>query len=137
MKTNNKKNKGGRPVLKDDERKDALIKIYCQISEKERVTKEAKSAGLTVSDYTKRRLFGETIVLNYREIFSELHLIGTEISRAGNNINQLAKHANSLNKIGKLDSSMAEKLSLMLEDYVQKKESLRVALRKIIRELGK
>lgn len=137
MKIINKTNKGGRPPLEDDERKHAIIKVYCQLSEKETILSEAKSSGLSVSDYAKRRLFGQKVIMNYHELFKELHEIGTEFSRAGNNINQLAKHANALNKMGKLDNSVIDMLTLLLEDYVKKKEEVRVVLRKVIRELVK
>ncbi len=137
MKINNNKNKGGRPLLKENEKKDALVKIYCRISEKEAIVKAARSAGLTVSDYAKKRMLGEKVVLNYGDIFKELHVIGTEFSRAGNNINQLARHANSLNKVGKLDKSIADSFNLLLSDYVKKNEEIRIVLRKLTRELTK
>lgn len=137
MKTIIKKNKGGRPPLEEADRKQSIIKIYCQPLEKETILKEAKSSGLSVSDYAKRRLFGQKIIMNYYDLFKDLHEIGTEFSKAGNNINQLAKHANVLNKMGKLDKSVVDMLSLLLDDYIKKKEDVRVVLRKVIRELVK
>ncbi len=67
----------------------------------------------------------------------ELHQIGTSLSRAGNNINQLAKHANGLNKIGCLNESIIDRLNIVLGDYNANREKIRIAFRRIIREMAK
>ncbi|RYE19979.1 MAG: plasmid mobilization relaxosome protein MobC [Sphingobacteriaceae bacterium] len=41
--------------------------------------------------------------MNGVNLISSLDKIGAELGRSGNNINQLARHANTLNKIGKVD----------------------------------
>lgn len=134
---NLKKNKGGRPTLPLDEKKTGRIEVRCTAEQLIAIKKTAKDAGLSVSEYLVKRALNNKIIYNYNTLFQELHAVGTEFSRAGNNINQLAKHANSLNKIGKLDPSVVDRTHLILEDYVKKKDELRGVLRKIIREIGK
>ncbi|WP_028298726.1 plasmid mobilization protein [Olivibacter sitiensis] len=132
-----KQRKGGRPEKESAGKRTAEIKIRCLAEEKNKIKSLSKSLGISITDYILKRALEQKIVVNYKEIHKELHEIGTEFSRAGNNINQLAKHANAMHKMGKLDHSIVERFSLLLSDYVKKKDEVRVVLRKVIRELLK
>ncbi|MCL4637750.1 MAG: plasmid mobilization relaxosome protein MobC [Olivibacter sp.] len=132
-----KQRKGGRPKKDSADKRTAEIKIRCLESEKIKIKSLSKTFGLSMSDYILIRSLDQKVIVNYKEMHKELHEIGTEFSRAGNNINQLAKYANIMNKMGKLDNSVAERLSLLLSDYVKKKDEMRIVLRKVIRELLK
>ncbi|WP_286850679.1 MULTISPECIES: plasmid mobilization protein [Sphingobacterium] len=128
---------GGRPLKDSICKRTAEIKIRCLDQEKEKIRSLSKMHGLNMSDYILKAALDQKTWGNYKELHAELHRIGTEFSRAGNNINQLAKHANALNKIGRLDKTIIEQLNLILTDYVKENEAVRIILRKIVRELTK
>lgn len=134
---NKRKHRGGRPKLPNNEKQATQINIRCSIEQYEKIKKTAKDSGLSVTDYLLKRALNNKIVYNYNALIDELNAVGTEFSRAGNNINQLAKHANSLSKIGKLDKSLIDRLDLVLLDYTKKYDDIRVLLRGIRRELTK
>ena len=75
-------------------------------------------------------------VINSKELIRNLDAIGAEMGRVGNNINQLAKHANILKLQGALNPLVAEKFNQLFEDYIQVQQMLEAALRKIIRSMG-
>lgn len=127
--------RSGRPPKKLTDKRTAEIKVRCLLEEKDKIKSLSAKFGLSISDYVLKTSLQQKIWGNYKELHGELHRIGTEFSRAGNNINQLAKHANSLNKLGKLEKSIVDRLNLILTDYVKKNEAIRVVLRKIVREL--
>ena len=134
---NKRKNRGGRPKLSETEKQAAQINIRCSIEQYNEIKKIAKDSGLSMTDYLLKRALNNKIVYNYNMLIDELNTVGTEFSRAGNNINQLAKHANSLSKSGNLDKSLVERLNLVMVDYAKKYDEMRVLLRSIRRELTK
>lgn len=128
---------GGRPPKAPMKKRTAEIKARCLVEEKEKIKFLAKESGLNISDYVLKKSLDQKVWGNYKELHREIHSIGTEFSRVGNNINQLARHANTLEKIGQLDKFSVERLNLMLIDYLNKHDEVRVVLRKIVRELTK
>ena len=76
------------------------------------------------------------VVINSKDIIRHLDNIGAEMGRAGNNINQLAKHANSLKLQGAVSPSVAAKFNELLEAYIGMQQALETALRKIIRAMS-
>ena len=77
------------------------------------------------------------VVVNSKELIMQLDAIGAEMGRVGNNINQLAKHANTLKLTVDLPPSVATKFNELLEAYIRMQQGLETALRKIIRAMGK
>ncbi|MGV8135975.1 MAG: plasmid mobilization relaxosome protein MobC [Mangrovibacterium sp.] len=129
--------KGGRPKLEDDKKKSAAFLVKCRQSEHSMIKSTAKGYGLTVTEYVLRKSFGEKLTFNHVELLKELHQLNLELARAGNNINQLAKYANTLNKVGKLRPEIADKLHAVLSSYLQKQDEVRITFRKLIRETSK
>jgi hypothetical protein len=76
-------------------------------------------------------------IINAKELIGLLENIGAEMGRCGNNINQLAKYANILNKHGRLSPVVIERFNLLFEQYVYEQRLLETALRKIIKRMGK
>ncbi|RYX87280.1 plasmid mobilization relaxosome protein MobC [bacterium] len=90
----------------------------------------------TVSHFLRAKALGaKSQVVNGVNLISSLDKIGADLSRAGNNINQLARHANTLNKVGKVDESVMNRFNVLFADYIVTKREIQVALRKIIREI--
>lgn len=129
--------KGGRPKLEDDKKRSTAFLVKCRKSEHSMIKNTAKGYGLTVTEYVLRRSFGEKLTFNHVDLLKELHQLNLELARAGNNINQLAKYANTLNKVGKLRPEIADKLHAILSSYLQKQEEVRITFRKLIRETSK
>jgi hypothetical protein len=77
------------------------------------------------------------LVINSRELLKHLDDIGAEMGRCGNNINQLAKHANWLKLQGALSPDIPNRFNNLLEGYIRIQQALEASLRKIIREMGK
>ncbi|WP_319589346.1 plasmid mobilization protein [uncultured Draconibacterium sp.] len=131
------KNKGGRPKLSNSEKRIAEIHIVCNKGDKTRIKELAKSYGLTMTDYILRKCFDENVSFNHVEFLKEIHVLGTELSRQGNNINQLAKYTNTLTIEKKLTPEIAIRLEEILLEHIKKQEEVRVAFRTLIREMAK
>jgi hypothetical protein len=129
----------GRPQLKEGKRNK---KIDARFTEKEyqQVLALEKELGITKTELIRMRVFGEAglmILVNSKELIQRLDAIGTEMGRIGNNINQLARHANTLKRQGALTPETAMSFMALFEQYLSNQHSLGVALRKIIRLNGK
>jgi hypothetical protein len=59
--------------------------------------------------------------------------MGSELGRAGNNINQLARHANILNKRGRLDELVVKEFNILFKEYARIRNDTEKSLRQIIR----
>ncbi|MGV8135036.1 MAG: plasmid mobilization relaxosome protein MobC [Mangrovibacterium sp.] len=127
----------GRPKGRPEENKTAEIKIRCLLQEKEEIIRRAKTYGLTVTDYVLKKCLDKKIVFNHIEIVQEIHQLNLEMARAGNNINQLAKYANTLQKVKRLKPEIANRLNTFMTDYLQKQDEIRKVFRKLTREMSK
>ena len=127
--------KGGRPRLPDSEKKSARIEVKCYPDEKSEISRLAKSFGLSISDYMIKRALGKNAGFNHISMLNEIHQLGTELSRIGNNINQLSKHANTLNKIGALNQGIVSQLNVLMDAYIKQQENIRIIFRGLLREL--
>ena len=127
----------GRPLKTEGKR---TKKIDARFTEDEfKVVLELeKTLGISKTDLVRTRLLQDArlTVINAKELIALLDSIGTELGRCGNNINQLAKYANVLNKYGKLSPVVMERFNLLFEDYTENQKKLEISLRKIIRALG-
>jgi len=131
------KNKGGRPKLSNSEKRIAEIHIACNKGDKTRIKELAKSYGLTMTEYILRKCFDENVSFNHVEFLKEIHVLGTELSRQGNNINQLAKYTNTLTIEKRLTPEIATRLEEILLEHIKKQEEVRIAFRTLIREMAK
>ena len=80
---------------------------------------------------------GGSTVINAKYLIQSLDNIFAEMGRIGNNINQLAKHANTLNLQGALSPLIAEQFNVYFQKYLQLQGELEISLRKVIRLAGK
>lgn len=72
------------------ENRTAIIKLRLTEAEKESAVKRAKDEGLTLSSYIRKSIAGEKFISK-----NDVQ-IAFELKKIGNNLNQLAKHVNSL-----------------------------------------
>ncbi len=94
-----------------------------------------KSLGISRSDIVRIRVLknADNMLTNTKELMKKLDGIGAELGRSGNNINQLAKHANILQKQGLLSQSVATEFTSLLGGYIIVQQELEKNIRQIIR----
>lgn len=94
-----------------------------------------KSLGISRSDIVRIRVLknAANMLTNTKELMKKLDSIGAELGRSGNNINQLAKHANILQKQGLLSQSVATEFTSLLGGYITVQQELEKNIRQIIR----
>jgi hypothetical protein len=127
----------GRPHLAEGKR---IKKIDARFTEMEYaiVTELEKSLGIRKTDLVRMRVLNQSqnILINAKEMIRLLDGIGAELGRSGNNINQLARYANTLKKQGVLSPVIVERFTILFEKYLTQQQGLEAALRKIIRLMG-
>ena len=127
----------GRPALVYGKRSK---KIDVRFTEEEfdLIVAMEKASGLKKADLIRKKLLveGKRIVVDSKAVMDCLDAVGLELSRAGNNINQLARYANILNKDGLLSVVVADRLLLELQKYNNIKMDLQRLMRKLIRLLA-
>lgn len=128
----------GRPVLKEGKR---VKKIGARFTQEEYdiILALEKQLGVTETDLVRMRLLNDAskYCVNAKDFIVEIDQLGAEMGRVGNNINQLARHANTLKLAGSLQPSVAIRFNELFEQYLVVLQSVETTLRKIIREMGK
>lgn len=94
-----------------------------------------KSLAMSRADIVRIRVLKNStkMLVNAKELMGRLDEIGTELGRAGNNINQLARHANVLNKKGMLAAGTFADLNRLISSYIEVQQELEKILRQLIR----
>jgi hypothetical protein len=97
-----------------------------------------KELGISRTDLVRSRLLDNAaaVVLNAKELIRSLDAISAELGRCGNNINQLARYANTLNKKRALSPVVIERFNFLFENYIAHQQSLETALRRVIRAMA-
>lgn len=129
--------KNGRP-LKLDGKRTRFIKARLTDEEYISLRNLWLSLGLKESDFLRQKLLTPSSVsskINAVEVLKQLNLIGAEIGRSGNNINQLARHANFLNKRGMLSSEIVVHFNRVFTDYISIFRGMERATRELLRLL--
>ena len=127
----------GRPPLESGKR-DKRVDTRFTEDEIRQIEAMEKTLGVCRTDLIRERLLGNSKpqVINASALLLELDKIGAELERAGNNINQLARHANIIKLRGDLPPSLVTAFNGLMEAYVGKQAALEVTLRKIIRAIS-
>jgi len=132
-----KKRLPGRPPLLLGKR-DKKIDVRFTKDEYELILGLEKSLGIKKADLIRNRTLNDSkhMVVNAKQLIGGLDEIGIEMDRAGNNINQLARYANALNRQGILSLVVVERYNILLGNYQQIQKRLEILLRRIIRLAG-
>lgn len=98
-----------------------------------------KTLGISKTEILRRRVLNnaEATIINSKELITGLDNIFAEMGRVGNNINQLAKHANTLRLQGALSPLIVDSFNIQFQQYLQLQQKLEISLRKVIRLVGK
>jgi len=73
------------------------------------------------------------VLVDAKRVIATLDTIGAELGRSGNNINQLARHANVLNKHGLLAENVVIEFNSLFQDYIRIRNDTEKSFRQIIR----
>lgn len=126
----------GRPKLKEG-RRTQFINVRFTDDEYKEIAEMEQQLGVSKTELIRMRILTDVkqTVINAKELIIHLDAVGAEMGRIGNNINQLARHANTLKLKGALNSTVIEKFNQLFTDYIQVQQMLEAALRKIIRTM--
>jgi hypothetical protein len=127
----------GRPKMENG-KKTRFVNVRFTEDEYEVVTNLEKELGVSKTDLIRMRILTDAkqTVINSKELIKHLDTIGADIGRVGNNINQLARHANVLKLKGQLNPFTIEQFNHLFEEYLMTQQGLEIALRKIIRTMA-
>ena len=128
----------GRPKKEREKRVKKIDARFTQ-TEYELVLAMEKTLGISKTELVRLRLLNgsERMLMNTRELIGQMDVLGAEMGRIGNNINQLAKHANIMRFNGEIPVYVAEKFNALFEEYLDSQRRLEVLFRKLIRLAGK
>lgn len=129
--------KNGRP-LKLEGKRTRFIKARVSEEEYAKVSVLWLSLGLKESDFVRLKLLkvsSVSIRINAAEALKTLDDIGSEIGRSGNNINQLARHANFLNKRGILSADVVVRFNSLFSEYISLFRKMEKSTRELLRLL--
>lgn len=96
------------------------------------------SLGIKESEFLRLKVLKPSSVsirLNAAEVLKRLDDIGSEIGRSGNNINQLARHADFMNKRGLLSGEVIAKFNELFSCYIFLFREMEKSTRKLLRLL--
>jgi hypothetical protein len=127
----------GRPVLLEGKRSKKIDARFTEDEYKVVLALE-QELGIKKSDLIRRALLSNApkVLVNAKEMLRLLDTIGLELARSGNNLNQLARYANILNKRSMLSPVVVERFNYLFETYLTQQKDLDSALRKVLRLLA-
>lgn len=115
--------------------------IYVRFTEQEFALLQGlvKTLGVKRADLVRMRVLQQSpqIMINAKELINQLDLLGIELARVGNSINQLARYANVLNKRTLLSPEIIERYNVLLAQYLKIQQRVEITLRKIISSMTK
>jgi hypothetical protein len=128
--------KAGRPPMLSGKRT-RIIKAKLTDDEFAELLRIQRASGMNRMELIRKRVLhaGAAITINSGELLAALDAIGAELGRAGNNINQLARHANVLNKQGMLSPDVATEFNTLFSDYIRTQRELEKNIRQILRAM--
>jgi len=120
------------------EKRTRLIKARLSETEYQQLLAMEIQLGLNRTEIIRSRLFKNTnkVLVNAKELLQSLDALGAELGRCGNNINQLAKHANILNKQALLSATVVVDFNKLFTEYIAVQRETEKCMRQLIRLMG-
>ena len=114
-----------------------LIKAKLTDEEFAKLLEIQKTSGMNRMELIRRRVLGggAAVAVNAVELLTALDTNGAELGRAGNNINQLARHANVLNRQGRLAPEVVTEFNRLFTDYIRTQRELEKNFRQLLRAM--
>ena len=120
-------------IMKEKNIRTSEIKLRCYPEEKKKIQYLSHTYGLNMSEYILKKAMDQPVKANYKEIVQHIHALNIELSRIGNNINQLAKTANSQIKTGHVHQNIWLGYRNQIEKLYQMKWDLNKEIKKLIK----
>lgn len=104
-------------------------------AEKEQFLSLEKSLGLNRSEIVRNRVLSHSskILVDSKTILQMLDTLGSELGRSGNNINQLARHINTLKLQGRLEPGELSRFPSLIADYIKYQRQIEQEFRNLMR----
>jgi hypothetical protein len=120
------------------EKRTKLVKARLTETEYNQLLSMEKQLNVTRTEIIRNRLFKNTnkVLVNAKELMISIDAIGTELGKCGNNINQLARHANVLNKQGLLSAEIVDDFNRLFTEYITTEREVGKCIRELIRLMG-
>lgn len=129
-----KKNKSFRSETQKNNR---VCRFELRLTENEKTQFLAleKSLGINRSEIVRNRVLNHSsrILVDSKTILQMLDTLGSELGRSGNNINQLARHINSLKLQGKLEPGELSRFPTLIADYIKYQRQIEQEFRNLMR----
>ncbi|MBD1424050.1 ribbon-helix-helix domain-containing protein [Sphingobacterium arenae] len=129
------RNRIGKSKPLSNEQRTRRFELRLSEAERGQFLELEKALGISRADIVRVRVLhhSKRMLLNATEMMKLLDSIGTELGRSGNNINQLARHANILQRQGVLTPALIHDLTPLLGEYIRVQRELEKTFRQLIR----
>lgn len=126
--------KTSRTELKKDNRI-CRFELRLTKAEKEQFLSLEKFLGLNRSEIVRNRVLAHSskILVDSKSILQMLNTLGSELGRSGNNINQLARHINTLKLQGRLEPGELSRFPSLIADYIKYQRQIEQEFRNLMR----
>ncbi len=114
--------------------------LRLRLTEKERgqLAEQVREAGYKdQSEYLRKKIFapGDATVHNPKKLFRALDKTGGELKRIGNNINQIAKYINYLEKNNMVEGRVIDEYNRHFGEFLQVEDKYVKAIRAYLRTM--
>lgn len=130
------RNKGGRPVKHEGQK---IKQAHLRLTEDQHKTlvKIEKNTGLNRTDLFIKRVLEDQSFLITKDVVVTLSDLGGALGKVGNNINQLAKHANTVSKNNGLSPEIFKEHGKLMTQYLDFQAEIHKVLRQMYRVMKK
>lgn len=129
------RNKGGAP--KKEIKKSKMVMVRLTENEKEKLILLEEETGLKRSTLFVSRVIKNRDFLITKDVIQELSKAGAEMGRVGNNINQLARHANTVFKTGPVPQQVIQDFEQLLAKHIEIESKIYAIFKNMYRALKK
>ena len=135
-----RKQPGGRRKLEQKQKRAIKLQMHVTAKEYEKLNDQFRATGIRyLSDYLRLLILDKKKadnITNMKELIKQLDVIGSQISKICNNINQIAKYANIQIKMNKVDQRTIDRFIRHMEAYLKEERNLINAYRALARNKG-
>lgn len=129
------RNKGGRP--EKEIKKSERVEVRLTVDELQKLIELEKETGTNRSILFILRVIENRGFLITKDVIQELSKAGAEMGRVGNNINQLARHANTVFKTGPVPQQVIQDFEQLLAKHIEIESNIYTIFKKMYRAMKK
>ncbi|WP_312905819.1 MULTISPECIES: plasmid mobilization protein [Sphingobacterium] len=126
-----------KPLRNETQKNNRVFRFELRLTENEKAQFLAleKSLGINRSEIVRNRVLNHSsrILVDSKTILQMLDTLGSELGRSGNNINQLARHINTLKLQGKLEPGELSRFPSLIADYIKYQRQIEQEFRNLMR----